>query len=270
MSFFGKKFPNVVELSPSDFDMSGAKPRIKKADKDSMILIYFSYCGYCHQVKPAFLALAKKVGKVYALQGDKDSNRPILEKLAVSSAPDLRFVNSVGMIDSAKYMGERTPEAFEAHIKSKGKKGGARKKKKSASKKKKRVVKRKSASKKKRSVKKGGGRTKVRAPTKSERAYVKARKSAAKRKGVHPSKKTQQQIYRDFDVKYAEAEMKERAGRRVPLLRGGAAPVSLASIKSATAPSMTAAKSKSIMKEIGKKLRKGKKSKKTLFPRRNK
>ena len=135
-------------------------------------------------MKPEYLKLGKlaKSKKFFigAIDGMDESkgNKDLFQSQGIAGVPDIRYVSKSGVIDSEKYMGERTADDFLKYIasKSKGKQSGGAKKRKS----KKKVV-RKSASKKKvsRKPKKVTKKKVSRKPKKvtKKRAVKKTRKS---------------------------------------------------------------------------------------------
>lgn len=174
MAFFDSA-SNIIELTANDFDLSGAKPVLKKKH-DGMILVYASYCVYCTMVKPEWLRLGgemkKSQGKVYALQSDNPGNMEVIEYIELNGVPHIAYMKSSGEIDTEKYTKERTADDFMKYYK---KKSGSDKK--TAPKKKKTAVLQTGGAKRKKRVKKKNSKKK------------KDTKSSTKKKDSKSSKK---------------------------------------------------------------------------------
>ena len=200
MAFFSS-IPDVEEITMDDFVIKSGSPKLK-GNKDGMLLIYASYCGYCTMVKPEWMRLGKAMksmpGKVYALQGDTPKNQDLFQYMNISTVPDIRYVSASGKIDGSKFDKERTVDGFMKYYKSKSKAKPASKPAKKASKKvskkkpaKKSAPKKKSLASKKAAVQEGGARRqkrkrRTRKPTKN---VAKAKKVKRTRKKVRADKK---------------------------------------------------------------------------------
>lgn len=136
----------VTQLTKKDFSTSGkftVKHKNQKG-KEGLVLFYLDYCSYCQEMKPEYLKLGKlaKSKKFFIGAIDGMENDELFQSQGIAGVPDIRYVSKSGIIDSKKYMGERTASNFLKYIfsKSKGKQSGGAKK---------RISKRKSDSKKK-------------------------------------------------------------------------------------------------------------------------
>ena len=95
---FGK---NVKELSEKDFENF----KIKKNDKNGIVVFYATWCGFCQALVPEYKKLAKnKKINVYAI--DVDKNQKLTQYFGVQSFPTIKRVNKFGKL-GIKYNGDR-------------------------------------------------------------------------------------------------------------------------------------------------------------------
>lgn len=154
---------DVKELNFSKLSTNGT-PKVKQSN-GGMMMIYASYCSFCHMVKPEWLKLAKEIkdlgGEVYAYQSDLPENTKFFDSYEVQGVPHIVYVSPNGEIDETKYMGERTSDDFMNYYKTK------------SSSKKKKSPKKKSTPK----TQKGGGKKK---PKKKQTVSKKKKKPTKK------------------------------------------------------------------------------------------
>jgi thiol-disulfide isomerase/thioredoxin len=109
----------IKELTGRDLVLQGTSVYIKDMTTPGMLLVWATWCGYCHRFLPDYAKLDQTIGDGFALTSIEESTfasgTDAVNALKIQGFPTIKFFDETGRIVS-HYEGPRTVPDISKYI----------------------------------------------------------------------------------------------------------------------------------------------------------